>query len=34
MGMGGQEEFVAGANNAITYRMQELADLINVPGFA
>ncbi len=34
MGMGGQEEFIPGGNNAITFRMQELADLINVPGFA
>jgi hypothetical protein len=34
MGMGGQDDFVPGGNNIITYRIQELADLINIPGFA
>ena len=34
MTMGNGDEFIPGGNNVITYRMQELADLINVPGFA
>ena len=34
MAMGNGDEFIPGGNNVITSRMQELADLINVPGFA
>ena len=34
MAMGNGDEFIPGGNNVITFRMQELADLINIPGFA
>ena len=34
MAMGGDDNYIPGGNNIVTYRIQELADLINVPGFA
>lgn len=34
MAMGGQDDFIPGGNNIITYRVKELADMLRVPGFA
>jgi len=34
MGMGGQDDFIPGGNNIVTYRVKELADMIAMPGIA
>lgn len=34
MAMGGQDDFIPGGNNIITYRVKELSDLLRVPGIA
>jgi len=34
MGMGGQDDFIPGGNNIVTYRIKELAELLSIPTVA